>query len=194
MRAPKAVEQRCWRWRSNPLRRHDDVVETWIVLVTWIVIALGGVFVGLITAQAAGASFTQLRNDRHTAQAVLVESTAHAARAGRADVYGHVWAQVRWKASDGSVHTGSAPVDSRLKVGSPVTVWVNGHGQITDNPPATGEAAVEAGTLGAGAAAAFGGVVFAAGRLARWRLDQRRYDQWAREWEQVEPGWGRRMT
>ncbi|MFC9459114.1 hypothetical protein [Streptomyces sp. NPDC056983] len=46
-------------------------------------------------------------------------------------------------------------------------------------------------TLGTGAALAFGGLVFAAGRLAQWRLDQRRYDRWGREWDQVGPRWGR---
>jgi len=28
----------------------------------------------------------------------------------------------------------------------------------------------------------------------RWRLDQRRYDQWGREWEQTGPQWRRKTT
>ncbi|MFH8736113.1 hypothetical protein [Streptomyces sp. NPDC017964] len=71
---------RCWRWRcrSNPLRRRDDIVETWIILAMWVVISLGGALVGVITAQAAEASFAQLRHDRHPARVVLVESTTRA--------------------------------------------------------------------------------------------------------------------
>ncbi|MEW2267248.1 hypothetical protein ACGF5T_34870 [Streptomyces sp. NPDC047853] len=42
-----------WRWRSNPLRRHDDVIEAWMVLVTWAVIVGGGAVAGLVTAQTA---------------------------------------------------------------------------------------------------------------------------------------------
>lgn len=73
-----------WRWRSNPLRRRDDVVETWIVLAMWVVIGLGGTLVGVVTAQAAEASFAQLRHDRHSARVVLVENTTRAVQTGKA--------------------------------------------------------------------------------------------------------------
>ncbi|MEU6657682.1 DUF3592 domain-containing protein [Streptomyces sp. NPDC046821] len=188
------MRQLSWRWRSNPLRRRDDVVESWIILVMWVVIALGGALVGIVTAQAADASFDQLRSDRHQTQAVLVESTAHAAQAGRTDVYGHVLTKVRWTASDGVVHTGGASVNSGLKTGAPVKVWVNNNGQLTGQPPAASAAAIEAGALGAGAAIAFGGVIFAGGRFARWGLDRRRYEQWGREWEQLGSPHGHNST
>jgi hypothetical protein len=29
----RRMKRRLWRLRSNPLRRHDDVVEAWIILV-----------------------------------------------------------------------------------------------------------------------------------------------------------------
>jgi len=32
------LRKRLWRLRSNPLRRHDDIVEAWIVLVVWAVV------------------------------------------------------------------------------------------------------------------------------------------------------------
>ncbi|MGW8680124.1 Rv1733c family protein [Streptomyces sp. NPDC055817] len=183
-----------WRWRSNPLRRRDDVVETWIVLAMWVVIGLGGTLVGVVTAQAAEASFAQLRHDRHSARVVLVENTTRAVQTGEGSTYRHVRAKVRWTAPDGSVRIGRAPVDSGRNAGSRVTVWLDSNGQFTEKPTAAKAAAVEAGTLGTGAALAFGGLVFAAGRLAQWRLDQRRYDRWGREWEQVGPRWGRRTT
>ncbi|MGN5377661.1 hypothetical protein ACQ4WX_07880 [Streptomyces lasalocidi] len=33
---------RLWRWRSNPLRRHSDVIEAWIILATWVFALLCG--------------------------------------------------------------------------------------------------------------------------------------------------------
>ncbi|WP_406102487.1 hypothetical protein OG698_08915 [Streptomyces sp. NBC_01003] len=196
MRRPKPLRRRCWlwRWRSNPLRRRDDIVETWIVLAMWVVISLGGALVGVVTAQAAEASFAQLRHDRHSVRVVLVESTTRAMQSVEGETNRQVWVRIRWTAPDGSVRTGRAPVDSGRKAGSRVTVWLDSNGQFTEKPPAAKAAAVEAGTLGTGAALAFGGLVFAAGRLAQWRLDQRRYDRWGREWDQVGPRWGRRTT
>ncbi|RFC70733.1 hypothetical protein [Streptomyces sp. AcE210] len=194
MRRPKPLRRRCWRWRSNPLRRRDYIVETWIVLAMWVVISLGGALVGVVTAQAAEASFAQLRHDRHSVRVVLVESTTRAMQTVEGETNRRVRARIRWTAPDGSVRTGRAPVDSGRRAGSRVTVWLDSNGRFTEKPPAAKAAAVEAGTLGTGAALAFGGLVFAAGRLARWRLDQRRYDRWAREWDQVGPRWGRRTT
>ncbi|MPY40171.1 hypothetical protein FNH04_09685 [Streptomyces phyllanthi] len=42
-----------WRWRSNPLRRRDDVIEAWIVVAVWTVMVLGGALVGAVTASTA---------------------------------------------------------------------------------------------------------------------------------------------
>lgn len=41
MHGSRCTRKRFWRWRSNPLRRHDDIVEAWIVLAVWAVIAIG---------------------------------------------------------------------------------------------------------------------------------------------------------
>ncbi|WP_189492793.1 Rv1733c family protein, partial [Streptomyces antnestii] len=196
MRTPKPMRQLLmrqlfWRWQSSPLRRRVDVVENWIILVMWVVIALGGALAGTVTAHAVGTSFAQLRNDRHVTRAVLVESPARALQVGPTDVYGHVLGRVRWTASDGSTHTGVVRVNSGLKTGSQVDVWVNGQGRLTGAPPSAYAATIEAGALGAGAAIAFGGAVFASGRLGRWQLDRRRYDQWGREWDRLGSTWGR---
>ncbi|WP_443058305.1 Rv1733c family protein [Streptomyces sp. NBC_00775] len=193
-RRTKRPRQLLWRWRNNPLRRHDDVVEAWIMLVVWAAIALGGALIGAVTAHATDESLAQLRHDRHTVGAVLAESTARAVSTGDGTRNGHVRAKVRWTASDGSLRSGRALVDSGQKAGSNVLIWVNSKGQVTTEPPTASAAATEAAMFGAGAALAFGGLVFAAGRVAQWRLDQRRYEQWDREWGQVGPQWGRRTT
>lgn len=35
MDGDKPARMRFWRWRSNPLRRHDDIVEAWLVPTVW---------------------------------------------------------------------------------------------------------------------------------------------------------------
>ncbi|MFC7263372.1 Rv1733c family protein [Streptomyces lutosisoli] len=194
MRGTKRVRQLLWRWRSNPLRRHDDVVEAWIMLAVWAVIAIGGTLAGVLTAHAADGSFARLRSERHPVQAVLVGSTAQTAAVGADTPYNHVRATVRWTAKDGSKHTGRALVDTGHQTGSKVVVWLNSKEQLTTAPTSASSATVEAAVLGAGAALAFGGLAFAAGRVAQWRLDQRRYDQWGREWDRVGPRWRRKTT
>ncbi|MCX5001647.1 hypothetical protein OHB05_03245 [Streptomyces sp. NBC_00638] len=190
MRGAQGARQWCWRWRRNPLRRRDDVFEAWIVLIVWMVMVLGGTVAGLVTAHAADASFTRLRHDRHAIPAVLVESSGAAVPAGEGAVYDQVRAKVRWTAPDGSVHTGRALVESGHKAGAHVVIWMDMKGRLVGAPPSAGAATAEASLLGIGAAVSLGGLVFGAGSLARWRLDQRRYDRWAREWERLGPQWG----
>ncbi|WP_406360013.1 hypothetical protein OID55_06370 [Streptomyces sp. NBC_00715] len=180
----------CWRWRRNPLRRRDDVIEAWMVLLVWTVILLGGALVGVVTARAADASFTRLRHDRHSVPAVLLEGSGSTVPSGEGSRYDQVRTTVRWTAADGSVHTGRALVETGHKAGSPVDVWLNGKGRLTAAPPSVGAAAAEAGLLGFGAAAAFGGLVIGAGAFARWRLDQYRYERWEHEWDRLGPQWG----
>ncbi|WP_217568638.1 DUF3592 domain-containing protein [Streptomyces sp. GbtcB7] len=194
MHRTERVRQLLWRWRDNPLRRHDDIVEAWIVLAVWLVIAIGGTLTGLLTAHAADASFARLRHERHAVQAVLVASTARTVGIGADTPYDRVRATVRWTAADGSTHTGRALVDYGHRVGSKVVVWLNSKEQLTTQPPTASAADVEAASLGAAAGVAFSGLAFAAGRVARWRLDQRRYDQWGREWDQAGPQWRRKTT
>ncbi|MCZ4602719.1 hypothetical protein O3S80_02820 [Streptomyces sp. Lzd4kr] len=190
----KPMKRLLWRWRTNPLRRHDDILEAWTVLAVWTVIALGGTLVGAVTAEAADDSFTQQRSERHAVGAVLVDSTPGTALAGRGTMSDRVRATVRWTASDGSARTGQTLVDTGQKAGSKVVVWLDDTDRLTREPQSVTEASVEAAVLGTGAAVAFGGFVYGAGRVVRWRLDQRRYDQWGKEWEETGPQWRRKTT
>ncbi|MFF4536010.1 DUF3592 domain-containing protein [Streptomyces aureus] len=189
-RGAEGARQWCWRWRRNPLRRRDDVFEAWIVLVVWTVMVLGGALAGLVTARAADESFTRLRQDRHAVPAVLAGGTGSAVPAGESAVYDRVRATVRWRAADGKPRVGSALVPSGHKAGTRVTIWLDPQGRPTTPPPTRSAAATESTLLGLGAAVALGGLVFGAGGLARWRLDQRRYARWEREWERLGPQWG----
>ncbi|GGN48611.1 hypothetical protein GCM10011579_001410 [Streptomyces albiflavescens] len=139
-------------------------------------------------------SIAQLRHERHSVGAVLVESTAGAMTTGEGTTYDRVRAKVRWTSSDGSLRTGRALMDSGQKAGSKVVIWLDAKGQLTTEPSTASAAATEAPLFGAGAALAFGCLTYAAGRVAHWRLDQRRYEQWDREWDQFGPQWGHRTT
>ncbi|MEU1202415.1 hypothetical protein ABZ446_40225 [Streptomyces sp. NPDC005813] len=185
----KQVKNRLWRWRSNPLRRRDDIVEAWIVLAVWTVFTVGGAIAGLVTAHAADEAFARQRAERHSVEAVLLHDVPRAGTAvgGATDLR---TASVRWSASDGSPRTGRTPVHAGLKAGSHVTVWQNGQGHLTPAPTSSAEAAIESVFLGTTAAAALAGLVFGAGAVARWRLDRRRVDAWGREWDLVGPRWG----
>ncbi|WP_460072835.1 Rv1733c family protein [Streptomyces sp. YKOK-I1] len=178
-----------WRWRRNPLRRRDDIVEAWIVLAVWTVFAVGGSVAGLVTAHAADEVFARQRAERQSVRAVLLSDVPRTALAvgGASD---RRMATVRWTAPDGATRTGRTLVDTGLKAGSEVTVWQDRQGRLAAAPPSSTEATIEAGFLGTAAAAGLAGPVFGGGALARWRLDRRRVDEWGREWDQVGPRWG----
>jgi hypothetical protein len=187
------AKNRLWRWRDNPLRRRDDILEAWIVLAMWTVVTVGGVIAGLLTAHAADEVFAQQRAERQSVRAVLLDDVPLPAIAvgGTAD---RRTATVRWTTSDGSSRTGRTLVDTGLKAGSRVTVWQDGQGRLTSAPLSSTEAAIESGCLGAAAAAGLAGLVFGAGAVARWRLDRRRVEEWGREWDQVGPRWGHKTS
>lgn len=185
------VRRWLWRWRRNPLRRHDDVVEAWAVLAVWVFALLGGALAGLVTAQAADAAFRQERTERYPVSGVLLTDAPDLAdRSVGADR--HVSAPVRWTAGDGTGHAGRAMVEPRRKAGARVTVWVDRQGALTAEPPSPASAAVESALFGFGAAAGVGGLAMGAGALIHRRLDRRRIDAWDEEWTLVGPQWGHR--
>ncbi len=187
------VKKRLWRLRSNPLRRHDDIVEAWIVLVVWAVVAVGGALAGLVTSHAADEVFAAQRTERHSVQAVLLTDTPSpsSTSGGAPDL---IKAKVRWTTADGTRRTGSTLVETGQKAGSKVTVWLNSAGEFTIEPPSSKEATLESAVLGLTAALAFAGMAFATGAAARYRLDQRRIDSWGTEWKLVGPSWGRKTS
>ncbi|MEU2716638.1 hypothetical protein [Streptomyces sp. NPDC007205] len=69
--------QRKWRWRSNPLRRQEDVVEAWIVLIVWTPALVGGALAALVTAGAAEDQYAEQRAHRHAVRAVLLADSPH---------------------------------------------------------------------------------------------------------------------
>ncbi|MET7451960.1 hypothetical protein ABZT03_08715 [Streptomyces sp. NPDC005574] len=187
----RCTRKRLWRWRNNPLRRRADIVEAWIVLAVWTVVAVGGAAVGLLTSRAAGEVFADQRAQRRSVRAVLLDDVPGGAPTAGGTT-GHRMASVRWTAPDASIRTGRTLVPDSLDAGSTVTVWQDVGGRLTPEPPSSTEAAIESDILGTTAAAALAGLAFGAGGLARLRLDRRRVDAWGREWDQTGPRWGHR--
>lgn len=182
--------KRLWRWRSNPLRRLEDVVEAWIVLALWVIVLIGGAAAALVTARSAEHEFAQQRAHRHPAGAVLLADTPQVV-AGGWSTDGRVRGSVRWTAPDGTSRTGHALVDGGLTAGARVTVWQDDRGRLTlSQPTGRAEGHIEAALFGAAAALAAAAPAAVAGAVARARLDRRRLAHWDQEWDLMGPLWG----
>ncbi|MER6983702.1 hypothetical protein ABT317_43805, partial [Streptomyces carpinensis] len=120
MSGKRKTKQRLWRWRSSPLRRHDDILEAWIILVTWVVILVGGAVIWTVTGRAAAQEFAWQRAERHAASAVLLSDAPPSTSAGSGS---QVLATVRWTAPDGTTRTARALVPGGLPSGTVITVW-----------------------------------------------------------------------
>ncbi|MFE7896898.1 hypothetical protein ACFU3E_05005 [Streptomyces sp. NPDC057424] len=195
IRGRNATGVRLWRWRSNPLRRRSDRAEALIVLVAWILAALGGVITGLAAAGAVDRSLARERAESQAVQAVLTEQAPKAPQVTKEGSGGDtVRATVRWTDPDGSRHTGRAEVEPAAAAGTRTTVWTDRTGELVDAPLAPAEAMVQASGTGVLAGAGAGTAVWVCGRLVRMRLDRRRLAEWDAEWERVGPQWRKRMT
>ncbi|MYR87185.1 hypothetical protein GTY41_20115 [Streptomyces sp. SID685] len=154
-----------WRWRSNPLRRREDVLEAWIVLAVWAVVVLVGAVVAPSAFRTAEHRFAEQHAERPPVRAVLTAD-----------------------APDGTPRTGHTLVDPSLPRGTTVHLWQDDRGQlVTTAPTDRAEGRIEAGLLAAGAALVAAAPVLGAGAFARARLDRRRLALWDREWDLVGP-------
>ncbi|MGW0209638.1 Rv1733c family protein [Streptomyces sp. NPDC003233] len=184
------TEARLWRWRRNPLRRHSDVVEAWIVLATWVIAVLGGAAAGLVAAQSADAAFSAREAQVHAVSAVLTDGAARTPAYGTGYDDGRVWATVRWTDAQGTVHTDRAKVAPGAPTGSQVTVWTNRAGHVVSAPVTGAAADLQAALTGVLVAPSAGAAVWGAGWVVRSRLIKRRMAEWDEEWKQIGPRWG----
>lgn len=188
----KARGRLWWRWRRNPLKRRSDVVEAWVALVAGLVMAVGGTTAGVVTAAAVEQPLLAQRAERHSVPARLLEDAPAAtprADGSRAD---RVPATVRWKAPDGTVHTGVAQVREGRAAGASTVVWIDARGRLVHEPLTQQEVESRAALTGATAATGVCLVTLAGRRVVRWRLDRGRAAQWERAWAEVEPRWSSR--
>jgi len=186
---------RFWRWRRSPLRRRSDCLEAWIVLGTWALALLGGLFTGWTAWESVADGNASRRAEVHPVAAELTEDAAKtpavsASGSGSATV----WAKVRWTAADGSAHTGTVKVEPGSKAGTKATVWTDRTGRSVPEPATATEATLEAAFAGVLIGTSSGGGVVVCGVLLRGLLERRRLAEWEAEWERVGPGWRKRMT
>ncbi|WP_121751194.1 hypothetical protein [Streptomyces sp. E2N166] len=193
MHGKRTIRRSLWRWRRNPLRRREDVLEAWILLIVWLVIALLGPVAGVLGAEISAHSAAQRRAERHAVTATLVSEVPHNVLAD-GTTGGRVDATVRWTAPDGTRHTGKAAVDGGLKAGSRVSVWTDRQDRLTPAPPTATQAGVDAAFMGA--ASSFAVVTTAAAGYygARSVLNRRRRAALEDEWQQIGSQWGRTAT
>ncbi|MFB7114934.1 hypothetical protein [Streptomyces sp. NPDC056291] len=177
-----------WRWRRNPLRRTSDVVEAWILLVAWVLAVAGGVLAGVLTAGAMQRAADRVRAETRPVPAVV---TQEAARGGIRPVSSSLgWGTVHWTDADGSAHTGRTRVPVSATPGAHVTVWTNGQGTLVPPPASRADIAFQTTLGGLWAGSTTVGVVFGGAKLARTRLDRRRFAQWDEEWARADTPWG----
>ncbi|MFH9734991.1 hypothetical protein [Streptomyces sp. NPDC017260] len=190
MRGNRTIRRSLWRWRRNPLRRREDVLEAWILLIVWLVIALVGPVAEVLGAQVSAHSAAQRRAERHAVTATLVSDVPHNALAD-GTTGGRVDATVRWTASDGTRHSGKAAVGGGLKAGSRVSVWTDRQNNLTPAPPTVTQAGVDAAFMGAASSFAVATTAAAGYYGARLVLNRRRRTAWEDEWQQIGSQWGR---
>jgi hypothetical protein len=165
-------------------------VEAWILLGAWVLAVVGGLVAGLLTAGVMEQSAARIRAQSHSVSAVMTKEAAHDATRPAGGAL--VWATVRWTDHDGVTHTDQARVPVTAKPGAHVTVWTNGRGALTPPPPSSADVAFQSVLGGLWAGTATVGLVIGGAKLARNRLDHRRFDQWADEWARVDTRWGRK--
>ncbi|MGY5633992.1 Rv1733c family protein [Streptomyces rochei] len=190
MRGGTTIRRSLWRWRRNPLRRREDVLEAWILLIVRLVIAVAGPVAGVLASHAAAHNAAERRVQRHPTTATLVSDASSDPLATSA-TGGWVDATVRWTAPDGTRHSGEIPVDEGMRAGSRVTVWTDSRNQLTTAPPSVTRAGVDAAFMGAASSFAVVAAAAAGYYGARAVLDRRRRAAWAHEWEDISSQWGR---
>jgi hypothetical protein len=164
----------------NPLVRGIDRLELLIVAM--------GILVALVAAACAGALGTAVHDARsrvYVAQAqtrhtVIAKAIDDSTIVLGVDDNTATSVNARWQV-DGTEHTGSLTLDSTVKTGDPLEIWVDSHGNPVDAPTPTSRASVDA--VGV-AYAAWQAVTLAAAGLTCWgrsRLERRRDFAWERD-------------
>ncbi len=190
MRRSRVGRRPLWRFRRNPLRRREDVLEAWVLLVAWLAVVVAGPFVAVLSAEMTAHTAAQRRAERQPATATLLTDVPHG-DLGSGSAGGRVSAPVSWTDADGTRHTGKTLVDGGQPAGARVEVWTDRQDRLTTAPPSATQAGVDAAFMGAasyvavvaGAAAGYYGV--------RLVLDRRRLRAWDAEWQNLGPRWGR---
>ncbi|GGU91637.1 hypothetical protein GCM10010211_68040 [Streptomyces albospinus] len=177
-------------WRHDPLRRGTDVAQSWMALVTGLLIAVAAPAAGVVAGQAVDSASQQQRAEWHRVTAVVTEEPPTQVGGDRGDGAGaRVFATVRWTAPDRTVRKGETLVSPGVRAGDRATVWLDRRGALVrdpGDPVNTVAMSIAAGTV---AASTTGLLLFAVDRAGVRLLDHRRQAQWEKEWAELDtPG------
>jgi hypothetical protein len=190
MRGDGAVHRALWRWRRNPLRRREDVLEAWVLLVVWLVVAVAAPLAGVLGARLSAHAAAQQRAERYPVTATLLEDgSGSSGSTGLAG--GRATATVRWTTADGIRHTGRSLVDQGLGAGARLTLWTDRRGRLTSAPPTATRIAVDSAFTGVASSVAVVAVTAAGAHGVGVVLDRRRRRAWEADWRQLGSRWGR---
>ncbi|MFF8594237.1 hypothetical protein ACF061_22840 [Streptomyces sp. NPDC015220] len=189
-----------WHWRHNPLRRTTDLVESWVALVSLLLVLVAAPVLGTVVGSVAQDALQQSARDqqraRHMVRATVVAKLGRSVPEADPEIPSGRGVRSRvvadWTAPDGTRRHG--PVTTGLKsphAGDHFALWTDLHGRTVSRPLDTGTATAHAVVTGLGTAMAAAGLVEGVRRLVVWRLVRRRYARWDQAWDRAGPDWGR---
>jgi hypothetical protein len=175
----------------NPLVRASDRLELLIVTLAISVVVLAAACAG-----ALGTAVYDARSRVYSAQAKARHAVVAEATHDSAVVLGvgdnmTTRVNVRWQV-DGAGHTGSLALDHAAKTGDPLMIWVDRSGNRVDPPTPTSQAGVDAVVVAYFSWQVVALVAAGLIRIARSRLDRRRYFGWERDIRSLIHGTGGR--
>ncbi|MER7989230.1 hypothetical protein ABTY53_27085 [Streptomyces noursei] len=174
-------------WRRGPMRRGTDVAQSWLTLVSGLLLVVGVPTAGVAAGQTVAVAAQQQRAALHRVTAVVTrQPTAPVGfdTGGAAGGRGH--ATVRWVTPDDKVRTGEAAVPSGVQVGDRTPVWLDRRGSLVRDPDSPADTLVMGVATGTVAACGAGLVVFGVDRAGVRLLDRKRFAQWEREWAELD--------
>ena len=185
-----ALIRRWWPDR-NPLRRTADRAEV-VVLGILVLVCLAGAPLAALAAShgvsAASAHAQRAQAGWRRVPAVLQNSAPQQAETrGQATLEPQVPA--RWKAPDGTRHTGVINAPGGTRAGSTVMVWTDSAGQPTGLPLQSVDVAARVAMAAALAVVVVAALAACAGLLAHRALDRRRLAAWDTRWSETGPQW-----
>jgi hypothetical protein len=183
----KPLALRVWR---SPLARRADRAEaalTWSMLVIWLLALPILATIGSVQWSALQARAASEQGSVVAADAVLTQDARFDPVTYRSTPTG-VTAEATWTGRDGRPATGPVDAVPGSRAGDHVVIWLNPAGAVVAAPMTTLDAAAQAGLMAAGGWLGLGLLLIGGWWIGRARLDRRRWQAWAQEWETFEPG------
>jgi hypothetical protein len=176
----------------NPLRRHTDRLETYLMAGLLAAFLAGAPLIAIAAgswAHTAGLSDRRAQRSWHQVPAVLLQT------APRQAAFRH-WSpparvRARWAPPGGKARAGEVWVPAGSRAGSTVQVWAGRSGPVASVPLTSDEITARVITAGMLALAGLAIVLLGVARAVRWLLDRRRLAAWEAAWNSAGPQWTR---